>query len=165
MGEGAAKPPEKVRSWGKNKEVIGSKCPVCGAPGGKEKCAACGWSIEELGEVFSESMHDPLTTLINAKEKFLSLKQDKKRLEDHVKSLVINNNKFSELIQAMEGKIQRVKSAKKVKYGYNYGEGGWGELVESDPEKLHLKKKKVTADNINDQLLEIMRLLEKYKKK
>lgn len=165
MEEGAAKPPGKVRSWGRSEEALENKCPLCGAPGGKEKCAECGWSIEELGEVFSGSMNDPLTTLINAKEKFLSLKQDNKRLEDSMKSLVMNNNKFSELVQAMEVEIQRMRSAKKVRYGYKYGEGGWGEIEGSDPEKLHLKKKEVTVDDLNDQLHEIMRLLKKYGKK
>ena len=164
MEKGAAKPPEKIKRWGKNEEVIGNKCPVCGAPGGKERCVECGWSVEELGAVFSDSLKDPVTTLINAKERFVALKADKKRLEDHVKSLIINNDKFSELVLAMEGEIQRVKSVKKMKYGYDYGEGGWGEIDESDPDKLHLKKKKITVDDLNDQLVELMRLLKKYGK-
>ncbi len=162
MEEGAINAQERVKSWGKNSEAIGNKCPVCGAPGGKDKCVECGWSVEELGAVFSDSLKDPVTTLINAKERFVALKQENKRLEGHVKSLIINNDKFSELVQAMEGEIHRVKSAKKIKYGYNYGEGGWGELDESDPDKLHLKKKKVTVDDLNDQLIEITRLLNKY---
>jgi hypothetical protein len=156
--------PETIRSWGKNEEVIMNKCPVCGAPGGKERCVECGWSVEELEGVFSDSLKDPVTTLINAKERFIALKQEKKRLEDQVKPLIINNNKFSELVQAMEGEIQRVKSAKKINYAYNYGEGGWGEVDESDPKKLHLKKKKITVDDLNNQLREIMRLINKYGK-
>ncbi|MBN2330190.1 MAG: hypothetical protein JXC85_00065 [Candidatus Aenigmarchaeota archaeon] len=164
MEGGDATGPGSATSWGTDKGAAGNKCPVCGAPGGKQRCAECGWSVEELGAVFSDSLKDPVTTLINAKEKFLSLKQDKKRLEENVKSLMINNNKFSELVQAMAAEIQRIKSVKKIKYGYNYGEGGWGEIDESDTDKLHLKKKKITVDDLNNQLLGIMRMLDKYGK-
>jgi len=148
----------------KAKGKKGGKCPVCGAPGGKYKCEKCGWSVEELGPDFSTSLKDPFYTFMHARLSYADMKKRSKNLQELVSSLIANNRRFSELVEAMGNEIQRLRVEAGKKYVYRYEQGGWGEIGRAAGERLHLKKKGITVDDINKQLREIMRLLEKYKK-
>ncbi len=148
----------------KAKERKGGKCPVCGADGGKYKCEKCGWSVEELGPDFSTSLKDPFYTFMHARLSYADMKKRSKNLQELVSSLITNNRRFSELVEAMGNEIQRLRVEAGKKYVYRYEQGGWEEIGRAEGGKLHLKKKGITVDDINKQLREIMRLLEKYKK-
>jgi hypothetical protein len=148
----------------KKKKAKVNECPVCGAPGGKTKCEKCGWSIEELGPDYGIRSGDPVTTLQRAERTFNSVKEELKDLREQKKALLVNNQKFSELVESMEMQLKAMRADSGKKYVYSYSGGGWGELGDIDRKSLRLQKRPLTVSDINKQLEEIMRLLKRYKK-
>ena len=140
------------------------KCPVCGAPGGKYRCAECGWGVTELGPDFSTSLKDPVSTIIHAKFSYGEIKKENAELREKVEKLLENNRKLSELAESLEGEIEEMKARKSEKFVYSYGKGGWKESIGLEDSKLHLRKSDVNIEDINDQLKEIMKLLERHGK-
>ena len=139
-------------------------CPVCGAPGGKLRCGECGWGMEELGAELSTSLDDPVSTIMKARMSFSDMKKNYIRMKEQVDSLARNNKKFSELVEAMEDEIKRLRMEAGRKYVYSYGQGGWRQTDDVDRTKLHMKESNATLDDINRQLREITRLIERYRK-
>ncbi|MCD6496469.1 MAG: hypothetical protein J7K54_04305 [Candidatus Aenigmarchaeota archaeon] len=140
-------------------------CPVCGAPGGREKCDKCGWCIEELGPDYSIADGDPVTTLQRAERTFKSAKEELIQLRKENKALMLNNQKFAELVESMEKELKRLHTEMGRKYIYSYNAGGWGEAAAARLNNIKLEgKKTVTVSDINKQLAEIMRILRHYKK-
>lgn len=148
----------------KKKSPPGTECPVCGAPNGRIECNECGWRVAELGPDYDIRSGDPVTTLTKATRVFKVVKDELKDLREQNKALMINNQKFSELIERMEAQIKTLRADAGKKYVYSYGGGGWGETGDIDTRKLYLKKKAVNVIDINQQLAEIMKLLKRYKK-
>jgi hypothetical protein len=138
-------------------------CPACGAPGGARRCDVCGWGVEEMGPDISASLTDPVSTIIHARMSYSDLRRESKELARKVKSLLDNNRKFSELVEAMEQEIKVLRTEAGKKYVYKYGMGGWRQVGDTDYNKLHLKER-VSVEDINAQLREIMRMLKRYEK-
>ncbi len=164
MVEGDETGAGEERGWQRSVASNDNRCPICGAPGGKYSCKECGWCSDDAKPVFSDSLDDPVSTITKAKQSYMQMKRENNDLRQRLKTIMLNNNKFSELVEAMEKEIERIRSVKDETYAYNYGEGGWGEVDEADKDSIHLKEKEVTFEDINNQLMEIMRLLKKYKK-
>jgi hypothetical protein len=164
MGKGAGiKIIEEVSS----KKKPGKKdnaCPACGAPGGRFKCKECGWCVEEMGPEYGGSTKDPVSAIMHARMSYTEMKNDIKSMREKFESLILNNKRFSELVEAMEGEVKRLRLEAGKRYVYRYDQGGWGHIDDIDRAKLHIKKKVITVTDINKQLMEIMRLLRKYKK-
>lgn len=148
----------------KKKPAKGGKCPVCGSPGGKFGCESCGWGMEELGPDFRDSLKDPVSTIMHARLSYSDMKKENAELKKKTESLLFNNSRFSELVEAMENDIKILKTEAGKKYVYSYGMGGWRRIDDIDRTKLRLKTKGVTVSDINNQLREILRLLRKYEK-
>ena len=147
------------------KAANGKPCPVCGAPDSLYRCESCGWGVEELDPFLNTSLKSPLSTMFRARQDFSNIKKEIKGLKDKTESLIINNRKLSELVEAMEKEIGLLRTDAGKKYVYRYEMGGWRQSGDIDAKKLHLDKKNVTVGDINSQLREIMRLLKRHKKK
>jgi hypothetical protein len=143
---------------------IGNACPVCGAPGGKTACEKCGWRLEELEPDFGATTKDPVSTIMHARLSYAEIKKELQIIKDKIEPLITNNKRFSELVEAMEAEIKDLRLQTGKKFVYRYNQGGWGEVDELDRSKLFITKKTATVDDINRQLMEITRLLKKYKK-
>jgi len=148
----------------KSRKEKDNECPVCGNPGGRYECEKCGWGIKALGRDFSTGLKNPVSTIMHARMSYNDLKEQNKRLEERVESLMTNNGRFSELVQEMEKQIKELQKETGKKYIYRYEVGGWGDAGDVDRTRLILNKKKASPDEINLQLREILRLIEKYKK-
>ncbi len=148
----------------KKKKAKVNECPVCGAPGGRISCKECGWSVEELGPDYGIRSGDPVTTLQRAERTFRSVKEELKDLREQKNALLVNNQKFSELVESMEMQMKAMRAEAGKRYVYSYGGGGWGEFGDIDVKSLHMKKKPLAISDINRQLEEIMKLLKRYKK-
>ena len=139
-------------------------CPVCGAPGGLEKCEKCGWGVEEyIDPAFSDKLADPVSTLRDARMGYRSMKEDISKLKETNKLLIENNHKFAELVETMAGTVSKLRTEAGKKYVYSFGEGGWGEAGKDGKSAIRLGKQ-VSVDDINRQLMEITHLINKYKK-
>ncbi len=147
----------------RRKKVTGNVCPMCGTPGGKTNCNNCGWGIEDIGPDYSVSSGDPVTTLQKARHEYGSIKLEIKEMKEQNEALIANNRRFTELVEAMEKEINKLRS-EAGNYVYSFNAGGWGKIGDIDKTKLLMKKKTVTVDDINKQLEEIMKLTKRYKK-
>ncbi len=148
----------------KKNKPAGNECPLCGASGGKLKCKECGWSIEELGPDYDIRSGDPVTTLHRAERTFKSVRNELKDLRAQKEALIVNNQKFSQLVDAMEERLKTMRAEAGGKYVYSYNAGGWGAIGDIDRTKLLMKKKVVSVNDINRQLEEIVKLIKRYKK-
>ena len=142
----------------------GNACPICGAPGGKTACEKCGWSLAELEPDFGPTTKDPLSTIMHARISYAQIKKELQDIKDRIEPLLNNNQRFSELVEAMEAEIKTLRMQSGKKFVYRYNQGGWGQVDDLDKSKLFIQRKTATVDDINRQLMEIMRLLKKYKK-
>jgi hypothetical protein len=141
-----------------------TSCPVCGAPNGKFACRKCGWGVEDLAPKFSESVLDPVTTIMDARIGYKKMKDEATRLQALNQLLTQNNQKFVELVEIMRELITRLCAEAGKKYVYSYGEGGWGEAGADGKMTIALKKE-VTVEDVNRQLAEISRLISRYRNK
>ena len=142
-------------------------CPVCGMPGGKYRCRECGWGIEELGPELSTSMNDPVSTIMHAKLSFSAIRKENEELRQKLDALMTNNRKLTDLVTSIEKENQALRFAKSEKYVYRYDQGGMVDDPVPEESKLHMKGKdilNVTIEDINDQLAEIAKLLERHGK-
>ena len=143
----------------------GNVCPACGAPGGKTQCEKCGWGLEELEPDFGATTKDPVSTIMHARLSYAEIKKELQLIKDRIEPLILNNKRFSELVEAMEVEIKNLRMQQSSKkFVYRYNQGGWGQVDDIDRKKLFINKKTASIDDVNRQLLEIMRLLKKYKK-
>ncbi len=148
----------------KRKSGNNEACPVCGAPNGRLECEKCGWGVEELGADYSVSSGDPVQVLSNAHRTFRAVKEELKDLKKQNAALILNNQKFSELVEGMEKQNKTLRADAGKKYVYSYGTSGWGQIGDLDVNNLHIKRKTASVDDINKQLGEITKLLKHYKK-
>ena len=74
-------------------------CPICGAPNGLQKCEKCGWGIEDDLEPIFGMDADPVTTLLDARMSFVSIRKEVRELKERNRLLMENNQKFAELIE------------------------------------------------------------------
>ncbi|UCD03314.1 MAG: hypothetical protein JSV63_01600 [Candidatus Aenigmatarchaeota archaeon] len=151
----------------KKKKGKVNECPLCGAPGGKVKCKKCGWSMDEdLGPDYDPEEGDPVLAMQRSERTLKKTKEEFRNLREQNRALMINNQRFSELVERMETQAKILRAEAGKKYVYSYTGGGWGQLGDIDPRKLHIniKKKTISVQDINRQLEEITKLLKRYKK-
>jgi hypothetical protein len=155
-----------IEEGGKKKKApAGKPCPVCGAPNGLRHCDKCGWSIEDVPDpMFSPLVGDPVSTLRDARMGYKALREELKGLKEKSRLLAANNEKFAELVEVMGNLISRLRADAGKKYAYSYGRGGWGEAGKEGGSAIYLKKKRMTVEEINRQLMEITHLINRYKK-
>jgi hypothetical protein len=140
-------------------------CPVCGAPDGLRHCSKCGWSIEDMSDPgFSPVAGDPVTTLRDARLNFKAMKEELRHLKEKNRLLIVNNQKFADLVEVMGSLISKMRTDAGKRYAYSYGDGGWGEAGRDGKPAIRLKSNQATIEGINRQLMEITHLINRYKK-
>jgi|GEM_PF-2908557 len=91
------------------------------------------------------------------------LKADNKGLKKKIDALLQNNIKFAELVQVLEERNNRVRFEKEQELIYSYQDGGMIKNDEIGKQSMKLHKKKLTLNEINSQLADILTKLEKNK--
>jgi len=91
------------------------------------------------------------------------LKADNNDLKKKIDALLQNNMKFAELVQVLEARNNRVRFEKEEELIYSYQDGGMVENDEIGKQSTKLHKKKLTLNEINSQLADILTKLEKNK--
>jgi hypothetical protein len=106
------------------------------------------------------SSDDPVKMLAEARAAIRELKaRERGRKESsHDNLLIRNNSKFAELVLVLERKVKALTEEQAKTYKYSYGRG-WIEKDAADPKKLKIVKGKVSVQEINCQLEEILRLI------
>lgn len=92
------------------------------------------------------------------------LKMDNKDLKRKIDALMQNNMKFAELVRKLEERSNRVRIEKEKELIYSYQDGAMVKNEEIGKHRLRLQKKKLTLNEINSQLAEILTELEKEDK-
>jgi hypothetical protein len=107
------------------------------------------------------SSEDPVKMLAEARAAIKELKareRGRKLPHSHDNLLLKNNSKFAELVLVLEKKVKALTEEQAKIYKYSYGKG-WIEKDSADPKKLKIMKGKVSVQEINCQLEEILRLI------
>jgi hypothetical protein len=109
---------------------------------------------------------DPFSLLKRDKEVVSGLKKKNVELTERVNTLLETNKRMVELIEILDEKIRKLNDDFAKRYRYSYEDGGWIEVDGLRKRRIELERDpKVSITNINGQLEEIIRLLEKNKKK
>ena len=107
---------------------------------------------------------DPIKMLAEARAAIRELKARERSRRDPSSRdnlLIRNNSKFAELVLVLERKVKALTEENAKIYKYSYGRG-WIEKDSADPKKLKIVKSKVSVQEINCQLEEIVRLIRKH---
>lgn len=113
---------------------------------------------------------DPIKMLADARAAIRELKarergrKGRKVPPSHDNLLIRNNSKFAELVLVLEKKVKALTEENAKIYKYSYGRG-WIEKDSANPKKLKLVKRKVSVQEINSQLEEILRLISMHRPK
>jgi hypothetical protein len=95
----------------------------------------------------------------------LGLRTKNRELKSQIKELLANNQKLVEVIEVLDEKIGKLTQDMEKTHQYSFTEGGWIENGSISKRNLELRKKdSVSVSDINTQLKEILRLIDKYKK-
>jgi len=111
------------------------------------------------------SSEDPVKMLAEARAAIRELKARERGMKapkgpKHHDSLFIrNNSKFAELVLVLERRVKALTEENAKVYKYSYEKGGWLEKDAADPKKLKIVKSRVSVQEINSQLEEILRLI------
>jgi hypothetical protein len=92
------------------------------------------------------------------------LKIDNKDLKRKIDALMQNNMKFAELVRKLEERSNRVRIEKEKELIYSYQDGAMVKNAEIGKHRMRLQKKKLTLNEINSQLAEILTELENEEK-
>ncbi len=92
------------------------------------------------------------------------LKEENKDLREKIEALLVNNKEFANLVKLLDTKVEELENETRKKYRYSYEDGGWKDDEEFKRGRLELKNKKITLNDINRQLKDILSILEKRKK-
>ncbi len=113
-------------------------------------------------EKYAES--DPVKTLAKSRSSIRELKASNRELSRRADLLLKNNSKFAELVILLERKVKELTEERSKVYKYSYGRG-WIEKDSADAKKLDIVKGEVSVQEINGQLEEILRLINRHGKK
>ncbi|MCJ7645533.1 hypothetical protein MUO65_01295, partial [bacterium] len=113
-------------------------------------------------EKYAES--DPVTTLSKARSSIREMKASNRELSKRADLLLKNNSKFAELVMVLERKVKALTEEQAKIYKYSYGKG-WIEKDSADPKKLKIVKGRVSVQEINTQMEEILRLIKRHSQK
>jgi len=89
------------------------------------------------------------------------LKEDNRGLKRKIDALLQNNMKFAELVQKLEERSNRVEVRREEDLIYSYQDGAMVRNEELGRHQMRLHKKKLTLNEINSQLAEILMKLKK----
>ena len=92
------------------------------------------------------------------------LKDDNRDLKRKIDALLQNNMKFAELVQKLEQRSNRVEVRREEDLIYSYQDGAMVRNEELGRHQMKLHKKKLTLNEINSQLAEILMKLKKDEK-
>ena len=92
------------------------------------------------------------------------LKIENKDLKRKIDALMQNNMKFAELVRKLEERSNRVRIETEKKLVYSFQDGRMVKNEELGKHRLRLQRKKLTLNEINNQLAEILTELEKEDK-
>ena len=109
-------------------------------------------SNAELERMINKFLED--TVIVN------KLKLDNASLRRKIDALIQNNDKFVELVRNLEERGKKVVVRKEQELIYSYQDGSMVQKEEIGKQRIRLRKKKLTLDEINNQLSQILRKLE-----
>jgi len=92
------------------------------------------------------------------------LKEENRSLKRKIEGLTHNNDKFVDLVAELNAKANRVRVKRENDLVYSYQEGSMVKNEEAGKHWIRLHKKKLTLNEINNQLSLILSKLEKEKK-
>ena len=110
-------------------------------------------------------MEDPVKKIEMLRKKALALKIENEKLRKENDMLLRNNKNLVYLVEVLEERIKKLNEDMLRNYIYSYEKGGWVLRDDADLKKLEVfNKKEIRVDDINEQLEEILKLIEKHKK-
>lgn len=110
-------------------------------------------SNAELEQLITKFLED--TVIVN------KLKIENSGLKRKIDALIQNNDKFVELVNRLEERSNRVEVRKEQELVYSYQDGAMIKNEELGKHRMRLHKKKLTLNEINNQLADILTKLEK----
>jgi hypothetical protein len=121
-------------------------------------------------KIIAASLTDPKEILKKDKEIFKKLKIENAKLKEEVNALKKSNEALVKLVEVMEERIKKLSEELNIrsKYVYSYEHGGWVEKEALEMGKIKLSPSQpphTTIDSINLQLAEILKMIERYRKK
>ena len=147
----------------KNREAkLQAKCPVCGSPGGRFKCEGCGWGISNLTGKDGSPLYDGASSAPREGAAFSDVRRENDELREKVKGLLVNNRKLTELVVGLEEENMRMRRKGDLRSDYAGDRDSWEDTETMDNTRLHMLRPEVTIDDINAQLEEILRIMEKH---
>jgi len=146
----------------KEKEAkLQAKCPVCGSPGGRFRCESCGWGISNLTGKDGSPLYDGASPGVREVAVRGDVKRDNDELREKVNGLLLNNQKLTELVVGLEEELMKMRRKGGAR-DYAADRGGWEDTETMDNPRLHISSPEVTISDINEQLEEILRIMEKH---
>jgi len=110
-------------------------------------------------------MEDPVKKIEMLRKKALAIKIENEKLRKENDMLLRNNKNLVYLVEVLEERIKKLNEDMLRNYIYSYEKGGWVLRDDADLKKLEVfNKKEIRVDDINEQLEEILKLIEKHKK-
>ena len=139
-----------------------AKCPACGSPGGRFRCESCGWGISNLTGKGGPSMSDGASSTMLEGTAGADAKRENGELREKVKGLLLNNQKLTELVLGLEEEMMRMRRKGSAPGGYAGDRDVLEDAGDSGNPRLRVLRPDVTISEINEQLEEILRILERH---
>ena len=89
------------------------------------------------------------------------MQEENRGLKKKIDALMQNNMKFAELVQKLEQRNNRIQVQREKELLYSFQDGDMVKNEKPNKHRLRLEKKKLTLNEINSQLAEILTKLEK----
>ena len=119
----------------------------------------------EISDIEIE-VEDPVKKIEELRKKATALKIENEKLKKENTLLLRNNKNLVYLVEILEERIKKLNEDMLRNYIYSYERGGWILKDDADPRKLEVfNKREIRIEDINEQLEEILRLIEKHKKR
>ncbi len=147
----------------KEKEAkLQAKCPECGSPGGRFRCESCGWGISNLTGKGGSSMGDRSSSTMLEGTAGAGAKMENGELREKVKGLLINNQKLTELVVGLEEEMMRMRRKGDARSDYAGDRDVLEDPGAAENPRLRTLRPDVTISEINEQLEEILRMMERH---
>ena len=118
-----------------------------------------------IADRITEEKISPTDMLKRDRTIVLGLRGKNNELKTQVKELLVNNGKLVELIEILDERIKRLNDDMMRRFHYSFIEGGWIETGSVARRNLELEDESgVSVNDINNQLEEILKLINRYKK-
>ena len=117
-------------------------------------------ALKKPEKVTNADLEEMLQKFIRDAALVTKLKEDNRSLKRKIDALIQNNEKFAELVARLEHKNEMIEIKKEEEMIYSYQDKGMVKNEELGKHKLMLHKKKLTLNEINNQLAKIQNKLE-----